>query len=42
VDFQCPPTTLGSSLGCIWALDYTRNFGCLLLANTSNSKRVYI
>jgi hypothetical protein len=42
VDIQCPPTTLGTFLGCIWVLDYTRNFGCLLLANTSNSERVYI
>ncbi len=42
VHLQCPRTTLGSSLGCIGALDYTRNFGCLLLADASNSKRVYI
>jgi hypothetical protein len=42
VDKQCPPTTLGSFLGCIWALDYTRNFGCLLFSNSSNWERVYI
>ncbi len=42
VDIQCPLNTLESFLGCIWALDYTMNFGCLTLANTSNSKRVYI
>jgi hypothetical protein len=29
-------------LGCIWALDYTRNFACLLFTNSSNSERVYI
>jgi hypothetical protein len=42
VDIQCPPNTPERFLGCIWALDYTTNFGCLHLANTSNSKRVYI
>ncbi len=42
VDIQCHPNTLQSFLGCIWALDYTRNFGCLPLANTSNSERVHI
>jgi hypothetical protein len=42
VHLQCPPTALGIFSGCIWALDYTRNFGCLLFTNTSNSERVYI
>jgi hypothetical protein len=42
VDIQCPPNTLESFLGCIWALDYTRHFGCHPVANTSNSETVYI
>jgi len=40
--YNANQTTLGSFWGCNWALDCTRNFGCLLLAHTSNSERVYI